>query len=316
MTILEIIIFIAFQLVIISFAQYPIWIFKYAFKGKANTTNQVTTRLSSIAISLLLFWVVCANIITIILDFETINWKVYEYLALFYGIILIVLISVSMFCVMSNYVLNEKLKHQKRALRFFTGLVIVIGILFLYFMIIVNAEAGINYIETGSNYFLPIFTSTLIILVIVNAIQKRNIRVIFNKDSILLLLSLLFAVLDLVVIKNTVYQATILFYALYALRMFNQLVTQLEPNGIHKRVKISDERFVQKYNLSQREMEVIELVCNGLTNKEIAEKLFLSPHTIKSHLKRIFSKLMVDSRHKLMEMVSDVELDNRTNKSS
>jgi DNA-binding CsgD family transcriptional regulator len=44
-------------------------------------------------------------------------------------------------------------------------------------------------------------------------------------------------------------------------------------------------------NISQREGEVIKLVAEGFTNKEIAEKLFLSPHTVLTHRKRIMAKL-------------------------
>ncbi len=39
--------------------------------------------------------------------------------------------------------------------------------------------------------------------------------------------------------------------------------------------------------LSQREQEVAVLICLGLTNREIAEKLFISPDTVKSHIKNI-----------------------------
>lgn len=43
--------------------------------------------------------------------------------------------------------------------------------------------------------------------------------------------------------------------------------------------------------LSQRETEIVNLVTEGLTNKEIAEKLFLSIHTVKTHRKNIIKKL-------------------------
>jgi DNA-binding NarL/FixJ family response regulator len=44
-------------------------------------------------------------------------------------------------------------------------------------------------------------------------------------------------------------------------------------------------------SLSTRETEIIHLVAEGLTNKEIAEKLFLSIHTVKTHRKNIIKKL-------------------------
>lgn len=51
-----------------------------------------------------------------------------------------------------------------------------------------------------------------------------------------------------------------------------------------------------KFPLSDRELEVLTLVVEGLTNIEIAERLFLSPDTVKTHLKHIMEKLMVSDR--------------------
>ena len=42
--------------------------------------------------------------------------------------------------------------------------------------------------------------------------------------------------------------------------------------------------------LSPREMEIMELISQSMTNEEIADKLFLSPKTVKTHLRNIFQK--------------------------
>jgi two-component system, NarL family, nitrate/nitrite response regulator NarL len=55
--------------------------------------------------------------------------------------------------------------------------------------------------------------------------------------------------------------------------------------------------------LSKRELEVVWALAEGLTNREIAEQLKLSPHTIKNYLFRIFDKLGVSSRIELLFMV-------------
>ena len=48
--------------------------------------------------------------------------------------------------------------------------------------------------------------------------------------------------------------------------------------------------------LSKRELEILTLVANGLTNAQISKKLFVSPETIKQHLHHIFEKLHVKNR--------------------
>jgi len=48
--------------------------------------------------------------------------------------------------------------------------------------------------------------------------------------------------------------------------------------------------------LSPREKDVLRLVAEGLTNKEIARRLILSEHTVKSHVTSLFNKLGADSR--------------------
>lgn len=53
---------------------------------------------------------------------------------------------------------------------------------------------------------------------------------------------------------------------------------------------------VERPNLSFRERQVLKLVCEGCTNAEIAEALFLAESTIKSHMASIFTKLGVHSR--------------------
>lgn len=49
-------------------------------------------------------------------------------------------------------------------------------------------------------------------------------------------------------------------------------------------------------SLSEREGQILRLVADGLTNREIAEHLFLSRYTVESHIKRIYRKLAVSSR--------------------
>jgi DNA-binding NarL/FixJ family response regulator len=50
------------------------------------------------------------------------------------------------------------------------------------------------------------------------------------------------------------------------------------------------------YSLSDREKEILSFLVDGLSKKQIAEKIFLSHHTVDSHLRNIYAKLEVHSR--------------------
>ncbi len=57
-----------------------------------------------------------------------------------------------------------------------------------------------------------------------------------------------------------------------------------------------DEQQIKQLGLSKREYEVLELIARGLSNKEIAEKLFISLPTVKTHSSNLFVKLDVQRR--------------------
>lgn len=61
--------------------------------------------------------------------------------------------------------------------------------------------------------------------------------------------------------------------------------------------------FLLQYPLTSREQEILELLDKGLSNKEIASKLFISPSTARNHLSAIFEKTSTSSRAKLISLI-------------
>jgi LuxR family maltose regulon positive regulatory protein len=60
--------------------------------------------------------------------------------------------------------------------------------------------------------------------------------------------------------------------------------------------------------LSQRELEVMQLIAEGLSNREISERLFLALDTVKGHNRRIFGKLQVQSRTEAIARARELSL--------
>ncbi len=60
----------------------------------------------------------------------------------------------------------------------------------------------------------------------------------------------------------------------------------------------------EKYNLTQRQLEIIELIRKGKSNKEIATLLFLSENTVKYHLKAIYDILKIENRSEFLKLIN------------
>jgi DNA-binding CsgD family transcriptional regulator len=63
--------------------------------------------------------------------------------------------------------------------------------------------------------------------------------------------------------------------------------------------------FAQKFDLSNREFQVVELLVDGKSYKEIAEELFISLNTVKTHIKNIYPKIGVSRRHEIVKLMQN-----------
>ncbi|MEP0984225.1 LuxR C-terminal-related transcriptional regulator [Ekhidna sp.] len=69
-----------------------------------------------------------------------------------------------------------------------------------------------------------------------------------------------------------------------------------------------DKYDADKLGLSKREIEVLELLANGYSNQEVADKLFVSLNTAKTHISNIYSKLNVKRRTQAVQKARDLAL--------
>lgn len=64
------------------------------------------------------------------------------------------------------------------------------------------------------------------------------------------------------------------------------------------------ELFVREFDLSKREAEVLEQLCLGLSNRDIGEKLFISPRTVENHVYNLYRKCGVGRRMELCNLLN------------
>ena len=74
------------------------------------------------------------------------------------------------------------------------------------------------------------------------------------------------------------------------------------------RVPVPDEPFsvnetqLKQLGITKRELEILELIAHGMSNREIAEKLFVSENTVKTHSSRLFDKLSAKRRTQAVQI--------------
>lgn len=69
-----------------------------------------------------------------------------------------------------------------------------------------------------------------------------------------------------------------------------------------------NEARVKDLGITKRELEILELIASGLSNREIAEKLFVSENTVKTHSSRLFDKLSAKRRTQAVQIGKEMGL--------
>jgi DNA-binding CsgD family transcriptional regulator len=84
--------------------------------------------------------------------------------------------------------------------------------------------------------------------------------------------------------------------------------SRLRELGVRRRLVAAEPEANGWAALTPSELTVARLVAEGLTNREVAERLFVSPHTVNSHLRHVFTKLGINSRVELARLAHDYEI--------
>ena len=71
---------------------------------------------------------------------------------------------------------------------------------------------------------------------------------------------------------------------------------------------VLDQARLQKLGITARELEILQLMAGGMSNREIAEQLFVSENTVKTHSSRVFDKLNARRRTQAVQIAKELRL--------
>jgi DNA-binding CsgD family transcriptional regulator len=202
------------------------------------------------------------------------------------------------------------------------GLLAVVGLLFVFLSLridstelVIAQERGFAMYAAITLFFLTVSYSILLKIIALRR-SDRRIRPFIRWNLPLTLCFFPGFLLDLALVaRRGVLVFTPLFFGVFCIlstryiarnyRVMRATVAEGFDTDALGPILISAE-------ISAREREVITLIAKGNTTRQIAESLFISPHTVKTHIRNIFRKLGVRSRFELVLLLRDAGDDGRS----
>ncbi len=151
--------------------------------------------------------------------------------------------------------------------------------------------------------FFGVFIFTIVVLIRNYAdIQNRDARWVCGSYIIMSVIMVPFMILDTFIGLPQGMGSFPIYYFWFSMVIFIYLVSYFvhipeAPDDV------TDPLQLKKFHITSRETEIIDLIRQGLTNREIAEKLFISPYTVNNHIANIYEKTGVRSRIDLLNLM-------------
>lgn len=226
------------------------------------------------------------------------------------GVVALIMLSILAAC---YYVIQLFPIAQKRKKISLIWAAVLVGVLLIVTAVLVMYRSKLDLANAVRNVlwaFYPLCSIALFIEAIALSFMYKSISSHHDKKLaryflIAFLPQLFFSAADFWLIQDLSFQLTHLSYASFSLFAFVDLCGYFFSN-YSRSLDITSFRqsLRDKYDLSDREVEVLELLAKGESNNAIAERLHISVNTVKSHIKRIYKKLEISSRLQLMNLLS------------
>lgn len=195
----------------------------------------------------------------------------------------------------------------------------------IYFFIFVFQMLGITiyYLIDGSFIFKFLGKTSLTVVIIYEVfITLKSYKQLTNKDlknaikifAIITMVYLPIAILEtynssIHFFKNEELLKTLTFPLYFlVINIFNLIfvLKYFNTPAFIDNNKLTD-YFKQKYDITEKQSEIIDLIIEGITYKQIAERLFISPKTVDNHIQNIYKKLNVNNKIQLTNFVRSNE---------
>jgi DNA-binding CsgD family transcriptional regulator len=170
------------------------------------------------------------------------------------------------------------------------GLLTLLKYYYIFSFFVVSVLAAIKLISQKSKVVSQVSSGKFIAIGLTSSVIVQSAILPFYSGNLILALVFLL-----------VFFSGIGFIPVY-LNYFGKLESFIPE----KTVPISMDEFCKKFEVSPREREIIIEICNGLSNQQIADKLFISLQTVKDHSHRIYGKVDVSSRVQLIKLVAEI----------
>ncbi|MDD3056798.1 MAG: helix-turn-helix transcriptional regulator [Sphaerochaeta sp.] len=245
-----------------------------------------------------------------VLDEPTLQSKSYEVFALG-ATLLSILLTTLLLLLLSRYLIrlikaSDEQKHLGNRI-----LSLLILLFFLLSLWIVFAKSGGDWVKALDDTIRYHFFSASMFLVIhgilgciyaKRATTWEEERLLKGICYTFLPLFFLFP-LDLLFFRKVAFKLVYLSFAVLSVYLY-YFISRRYFLTYEKAGKLTVAK-AKQLGISDREREIITLLVEGLSNQEIAKKLFISPNTVKTHIKNIYAKLGVNNRLQLFSLINN-----------
>lgn len=235
-----------------------------------------------------------------------------DWLSPLFALLVIALIMASIFAT-CNYVIKlfPISEHRKRLGLFWAAVLAISLLIITAVLVMYMSKSDLTMAITNALWaFYPLCSIALFIEALALLFAYKNIKDAHDKKLaryflIAFIPQIAFSILDFILLRDIGFQLTHMSYSTFSIFVFVDLCAYFfRSYSIDLDISEDKQSLKDKYSLSERELEVAELLAKGMSNQAISENLHISINTVKSHIKNIYGKLGISNRLQLMNILS------------